>query len=86
MDHWRGVPETEVPTPGQELQPLPDGAHNGNIVELGSSLLVLESYVTLFDRTWDRWQNMPESGVLVTGQPGTGTSQQISSDDFISSY
>jgi len=35
-------------------------------------LIVRKAYKTLFDRIWQRAFYMPDTGVVVTGQPGIG--------------
>jgi len=72
-DHWKSKAETDIPAPGETLQVYPKDFRL-ILPESKTSLLVLKSYVELFDCTWQRWQEDPFSGVLVTGEPGTGRS------------
>ena len=68
--NWHGVPGGQSASPGfQFLLPLP--AVDPSI---SSSILVRESYVTMFDTVWAQaMRSKGRKGVIITGQPGIGT-------------
>ena len=48
----------------------------GDIGALVQTIIVLRSYVTMFDHVWARAfrRRRPRGGVIITGQPGIGVS------------
>jgi len=74
VNHWRTQSEETILGPSGKVIELFPGNNNtpALLPKSKSSLLIRDSYGPLFDRTWNRWQNMSHTDVLVTGQPGTG--------------
>ena len=68
--NWHGVTGGQSASPGfQFLLPLP--AVDPSI---SSSILVRESYVTMFDTVWAQaMRSKGRKGVIIAGQPGIGT-------------
>ena len=65
---WYGVTESQSALPSLSLKPLPDLRPSTS-----SSILVRESYVTMFDTVWARAiSSEGRTGVIITGQPGIG--------------
>ena len=65
---WYGVTESQSAPPSLSLKPLPDLDPS-----TPSSILVRESYVTMFDTVWvQAILSEGHAGVIMTGQPGIG--------------
>ena len=68
---WYGATESQSASPESpllSLEPLP-----GLELSTSSSILVRNSYVTMFDTVWTRAiSSAGHNGVIITGQPGIG--------------
>ena len=68
-DRWYGNVGSRL----DESSALLDVSGIGSDIE---SIIVLQSYVTMFDHIWARafGDDFPETGFIITGQPGIGVS------------
>ena len=68
-DRWYGNVDSRL----DESSALLDVSGIGGDIE---SIIVLQSYVTMFDHIWARafGDDFPETGFIITGQPGIGVS------------
>ncbi|PCH42713.1 hypothetical protein WOLCODRAFT_138046 [Wolfiporia cocos MD-104 SS10] len=69
LQHWRSKPDGDT-----QNAPYPLSLKIQELRKMAREILVLESYQKLFDRAWNLYLRSPDTGIVLTGQPGTGKS------------